>query len=191
LTPQRKTISRDAEAAGGCHLRANHHLNAPTYTGEKMKKSIIVLLVMGLVASMALAVPAQAKKKKVKKVVRTATGTYQAPSLIAVGTCTSTDAVGCVVLPTASNESYITSAKVTDQTGQPVYVSVQADTNGDAQDDAIYGSFCGELTEPLQIDPGTQLHFWVGVTPDPGIVGCVPGAATSGTVDATFSNMPK
>jgi hypothetical protein len=156
-----------------------------------MKKSFAVVLILGLIASMALGTPAQAKKKKaVKKVVRTATGTYQAPTLIVVGTCTSTDAVGCVTLPTGTNENYITAAKVTDQTGQPVYVSVQADTNGDAQDDASYGTFCGELTEPIKIDPGVQLHFWVGLSPDPGFVGCVPGFATTGSVDVTFSNLP-
>ena len=154
-----------------------------------MKKSLVVLLIMGLVASLAIAAPAQAKKKA-KKVTRAVQGTYQAPTLIVVGTCTSTDAVGCVTLPTGSNETYITSAKVTDQTGQPVYVSIQADTDGDSQDDATFGSFCGELTEPIQIDPGVQVHFWVGVTADPGIAGCVPAVATTGTVDVTFSNMP-
>lgn len=152
-----------------------------------MKKILVLMMVMGLVFGSIAG--AEAKKKKPKKISRVAEGTYDAPSLLLVGTCTSSGAVGCVALISGPGETYVT-AEVTDQTGQPVYVSVQADTDGDNQDDTVFGSFCGTTDAPLSIAEGTELHFWVGVTPDPGIAGCVPAAGTTGKVTATFSNMP-
>ncbi|MEA2452672.1 MAG: hypothetical protein QOG04_1382 [Actinomycetota bacterium] len=152
-----------------------------------MKRILVLMMVIGLVfGSLATA---EAKKKKVKKITRVAEGTYDAPSLLLVGTCSSSGAVGCVSLISGIGETYV-SAEVTDQTGQPVYVSVQADTDGDNTDDTIFGSFCGKTDAPLSIPEGTDLHFWVGVTPDPGIAGCVPAAGTTGKVTATFSNLP-
>ena len=152
-----------------------------------MKRFLVLFLVLGLL--MGSIATAEAKKKKPKKVSRVAEGTYDAPSLILVGTCSSSGAVGCVSLITGANE-YFVSAEITDQSGQPVYVSIQSDANGDAQDDTSHGSFCGKTDAPISVPPGTDLHFWVGVTPDPGIAGCVPGAGTSGKVTATFSNLP-
>ena len=154
-----------------------------------MKKSVVFLLILGLVASFA-GVPAQAKKKP-KRVERTAQGTYAAPATI-VGNCTQTDGIGCMTIASGGSESYLT-AKVTDDTGQPVFVTVQADLDGDATSETFYGSFCGETTEPIQFDPGAALIFWVGPAtriPDRAASGCVPGQGTQGTLDVTFSNMP-
>jgi hypothetical protein len=156
-----------------------------------VKKAILVALILGLIAG-SFAAPAEAKKKKKKKpqrIERTAEGSYDAPTLVIAGTCTQTGAIGCVAIPTGIGEHYVT-ATVTDSHGQPVYVSVQADMDGNNQDDTTYGSFCGETTEPILVDEGTELHFWVGLSPDPGFAGCVPGEATSGTLSATFSNLP-
>jgi coenzyme F420-reducing hydrogenase gamma subunit len=153
-----------------------------------MKRFVVLLMIVGLVAG-SVATAEAAKKKKIKKVERVVEGAYDAPSLIAVGTCAQTGAIGCVSMISAANEVYV-SAEVTDQTGQPVYVSIQGDANGDNQDDINYGTFCGATDAPIAIDAGVELHFWVGVTPDPGIAGCVPGAATTGTLKATFSNLP-
>ncbi|HEX2239547.1 MAG TPA: hypothetical protein VHJ82_00165, partial [Actinomycetota bacterium] len=92
-------------------------------------------------------------------------------------------------LPSTSEESYVT-ASVTDAHGQPVYVSVSANTDGNVGDDETYGFFCGETTQPLVFPPGTELHFWIGLQADPNVTSCQPGAATNGTVTATFSNLP-
>ena len=159
-----------------------------------MKKTITVVLTIGLVAA-SLAMPAEAAKKKKKKaakpvkVERQAQGTYQAPATV-VGNCTQTDGIGCMTIATGSGETFITAAKITDSTGQPVVVSVAADLDGDIQTETQYGTFCGELTEPLQIDPGASIVFWVGRAVDAATTGCAPGVGTSGTLDVTFSNMP-
>ena len=155
----------------------------------EMKKSVAFLLILGLVASFA-AVPAQAKKKP-KRVERQAQGTYVAPATV-VGNCTQTDGVGCMTIQTGGSEQFLT-AKVTDATGQPVFVTVQADLDGDIQAETFYGSFCGETAEPIQFDPGAALIFWVGPAsriPDRATSGCVPGQGTQGTLDVTLSNMP-
>lgn len=156
-----------------------------------MKKLISVALSIGLLAG-AYALPAEAgkrKKKKPVKITREAQGTYAAPATV-IGNCTQTDGIGCMTIPSGSNEEYIT-AKVTDQTGLPVLVSVDADLDGDATSETHYGSFCGETTEPIKIDPGVQLIFWVSaVTDAPNRTGCAPGQGTTGTLDVVFSNLP-
>jgi len=153
-----------------------------------MKKSIVLLLVLGMIFG-AVASAEAGKKKKPKKVTRVVEGGYDAPALILVGTCSQTGAIGCVAIVTAPNEKFL-SAEVTDQHGQPVYVSVSADTDGDNSDDTTYGSFCGSTKEPIAIDPGVEAHLWVGFTLDPGFVGCAPGIATTGTISVSLSNMP-
>ena len=153
-----------------------------------MKRSLAFLLVLGLVASFAAA-PAQAKKKKKPaRVERTAQGTYAAPATL-VGNCTQTDGVGCMTIQSGAGEEYLT-ATVTDQHGQPVSISVEADLDGDATTETSYGSFCGETAEPIQIEPGAAIVFWVGRADVAAVDGCAPGVATQGTLDVTFSNMP-
>ena len=155
-----------------------------------MKKVIAIALSVGLLAG-AYAMPADAKKKKKKvvKVTREVQGTYAAPATV-VGNCTQTDGVGCMTIPAGSEEKFLT-AKVTDSSGQPVLVSVDADLDGDMQSETNYGFFCGETTEPIAIDPGAQIIFWVSaVTDAPARADCPPGQGTSGTLDVTFSNLP-
>ena len=153
-----------------------------------MKRTIAVALSLGLLAG-ALVGPADAAKKKPKKVTREAEGSYDLPPLVIAGTCSQTGAIGCVTFMTAPNEKFVT-AKVTDQHGQPVAVSVSANTDGQVGDDESYGDFCGETEEPIAVPPSTELHFWVGAATDIGVSGCVPGAATSGKINVTFSNLP-
>jgi hypothetical protein len=155
-----------------------------------MKRSLVLLLVLGLVAGM-MAGPVEAKKKKKKKVIkitREAQGTYLAPAS-AAGNCTQTDGVGCMTIASGATENYLT-AKITDAHGQPVAVAIKADLNGDAQSETLYGTFCGETAEPIKIDPGAEIIFWIGITPDTAAMGCAPGEATQGTLDVTFSNLP-
>ena len=158
-----------------------------------MKRAVTILLLIGLVAA-TFAMPAEAKKKKKKvaapaRVERVVQGAYDAPALIVVGACAQTGAIGCVSIQTGPGETYL-KAKINDSHGQPAYVAISADSNGDSQDDTSYGSFCGETAEPIAFDPGVELHLWVGLQADPGFVGCAPGVATNGTISVTLSNMP-
>jgi hypothetical protein len=154
-----------------------------------MKKALIFALVIGLIAG-SMAAPAAAKKKKKKKkpvkIERVVNGSYQAPTLVAAGACAQTDAIGCVSFTAGSTEKYM-KVKITDSTGLPVSASIQQDTNGDGQEDVTVATFCGETAEAIAIDPSDPLDVWVDNTPNPD---CAPAAATQGTVDVTFSNLP-
>lgn len=155
-----------------------------------MKKAIAVALSLGLLAG-ALVGPAEAGKKKKKKpqrVEREAQGTYAAPATI-VGNCTQTDGIGCMTIASGPGEKYVTGT-VTDEHGQPVAISIAADLDGDMQTETIYGAFCGETAEPIEIDEAVDLVFWVGRAADAISLGCAPGIGTQGTLDVVFSNMP-
>lgn len=156
-----------------------------------MRKLIVLFLLFGLVfGAVAQADAKKKKKKKPKKIERTVEGAYDLPPLVLVGTCAQTGAIGCVSIPNGPDEVFVTKAKVEDAHGQPVAVSVSANLDGEIGDDVTYGVFCGELTEPIVVDPGVELHFWVGAATDVGVSGCVPGAATNGTISITLSNLP-
>jgi len=160
-----------------------------------MRKIITVALTAALIAGAFGAPAAEAgkgkKKKKAQKVERQVQGSYVAPATI-VGSCTQTDGIGCMAIVNGATETYV-SAKVTDGTGQPVLVTIQADLDGDNRSETIYGTFCGETTEPIQVDGGVELIFWVSPatkTADRVTGGCIPGQGTEGTLDVTFSNLP-
>ncbi len=155
-----------------------------------MKKTLAVALALGLLAG-ALVGPADAGKKKKKKpvkVTREVQGSYSAPATV-VGACSQTDAIGCVRIPSGPGEKYLT-AEVTDGHGQPVVISVQADLDGDNRTETVYGAFCGKTEEPIQVDEGVEVTFWVGspIHAVPNL--CAPGIGTQGTIDVTFSNLP-
>ncbi len=72
----------------------------------------------------------------------------------------------------------------------PVAISVQADLDGDRISETVYGKFCGETKEPIKVDPGVSLIFWVGRAADAATQACAPAIGTSGTLNVTFSNLP-
>ncbi|MGH2757405.1 MAG: hypothetical protein ACRDI3_06420 [Actinomycetota bacterium] len=154
-----------------------------------MKRTLVLMLVMTLCVGTFASAEAK-KKKKPKRVERTVEGSYDAPPLVIAGTCAQSGAIGCVSIATGPGELYITKAKITDSHGQPVVVSVSANTDGEIGDDVSYGTFCGELEEPIQFDPGVELHLWVGVIEDAVTQACAPGLATSGSITVTLSNLP-
>ena len=153
-----------------------------------MKRMMVLVMVLGLVIGSAVtADAAKKKKKKEQKVEREATGTYQSTAVVAVGTCSQMDAINCVRIPAGPEEQYV-SAVVHDATGQAVPVAVKANLDGDTSTETLYGVFCGETEEPIKIDPGVEITFWVGITGDNASQGCPP--ATNGSIDVTFSNLP-
>lgn len=152
-----------------------------------MKRFMVMFLILGLIAGSVVTAEAK-KKKKPKRVERTVEGSYDLPPLVVAGTCAQSGAIGCVLIATGSEEAFLT-AEVTDAHGQPVSVQVSANTDGEIGDDVTFGTFCGETTEPIPFDPGSELHFWVGSL-GPELAGCPPGIATTGTVTVTLSNLP-
>jgi hypothetical protein len=155
-----------------------------------IKRAAVLVMILSLVVGTVAVAEAAKKKKKPKRIERTVEGTYDAPPLVIAGTCAQTGAIGCVAIATGPGETFIKSAKVTDSHGQPVVVSVSANTDGEIGDDVSYGAFCGELTEPMSFDAGVELHLWVGVIEEVVNEACAPGLATTGSVTVTLSNMP-
>lgn len=158
-----------------------------------MKKILILMMVVGLMVGATTADAAQKKKKKKRaepqKVEREATGTYTSTAVIGAGLCAQEDAVNCVRIPAGPEEIYV-KAVVKDNTGQTVPVAVKADLDGDNRTEKLYGTFCGETEEPIQIDPGVEITFWVGHSRDTATDGRACAPPTQGSIVVTFSNMP-
>jgi hypothetical protein len=160
-----------------------------------MKKSLVVFLVLGLMAALAVA-PAQAKKKKKKpvRVERVVEAAYQAPGIGATvngaggGACPFADPTTqtCIEFPLQAGEKYV-KVEITDATGGSVAGSVsQGDTDGDGIGN-LYGQFCTAHPQPIPMEsPSAPLRvsFYAGGSPD-----CV-STPTTGTIKVTFSNMP-
>jgi hypothetical protein len=152
-----------------------------------MRKTIMVLLSASLVFG-AFAVPhADAKKKKPKKVVRKAESVYDTPAIghpdVVVGCSGST---GCATFAIGANEAFA-SFEIVDSLGQPVYGSVSQDLDGDGLGDVGF-NFCGKTEAPQPIEPGYAINIFIGA--GPGTSPACVGAATTGVVKGTFSNLP-
>lgn len=165
-----------------------------------MKKSIIVVLVLGLIAGGLLAAPAQAKKRKrpPAPVVRTFELPYQCPcgpswgrqagpAGTGVGFWLLGGTFGGGTAATGSQDKFV-KVEVVDQSGQAVLVSLGQDADGDSLSELDAGSACGTSEEPIAIPaPGSELSVFVydGFCND----GTTPSIATSGVVKLTFSNV--
>lgn len=109
--------------------------------------------------------------------------------------CLASGLGGCISLDTGATESSLT-ARVRDALGKPVSVWVVAAPTSSTQLNSrkIYGTFCGQTTQPISFDPGTKVEFWIGsewwptwwVYPD---LRCNPGPATTGIIDITLSGV--
>lgn len=166
-----------------------------------MKKAIVSALVVGLVAG-AMVLPAEAGKKKKKKpparVEQVVEVPYtggelgvSTPGPSAGGCLNGTEVFSCKeIIPPAGDFPYI-KIEIKDATGLTVGGFIaQADNDGDGLQDG-YGSFCGAHAEsvPLEV-PGAV----VGISLYPGACDNAgtpaPSTPTTGTIVATFSNMP-
>jgi hypothetical protein len=143
-----------------------------------MRRSIVVMLILGVLLGAML--PAQAGKKK----TRTATADYFAPAYLSWNP-TGEHNIGGVNFPTGSGERYV-SIEIEDTTGMDVSAAVGQDPEGDGT--VTTTPFCTSTAEPVPIDPGLEVTVFVFVGPCTDPAG--PALATQGTVTATFSKKP-
>lgn len=162
-----------------------------------MKKALAVALSLGLLAG-AMIAPADAAKKKKKKPVKTervVEVTYQGAGIgIATpgpsgGICPFSDYENqeCIEIPLELGEKYI-KVELKDAAGQKVagFIS-QGDIDGDGIGD-LYGEYCGAHEEPVEMlseSAPVRVSFYNGTCKDG-----TPSIATTGTIIATFSNLP-
>lgn len=153
-----------------------------------MKKVLVTAVVIGLVAG-SLGAPAVAKKKKKPvRVERVAEGTYDNPAVGIGGVLSSGAAGGSMEFPLLPGEAYL-SLDVTDSSGTAVYASLSQNTNPETPSWEIFAGVCGKTTEPIAVAPDLPVRVTITAGPGRAAPTCV-GAATSGKVKATFSNLP-
>ena len=153
-----------------------------------MKRFLIFVMVLGFIAG---SVATTEAKRRPTRVERTFEGNYETPFVPGRAGCSRTEGRGCVTVYTRSTESFFT-AEVTDALGFPVFVQVWTEADSDGLEDVLFGTFCGETTQPISFPPGTELHFWVGFTFSTAAYESCPSGliATTGTISVTLSNVP-
>ena len=166
--------------------------------GMEMRKAISVALALGLlVGAFVGTAEAGKKKKKPVRIEEVIEVPYQGGNIgiaspaFTGGACfvDPTMPFSCKsATPTQAGMKFI-KIEVVDATGQKAggFIS-QQDNDGDGLDDG-YGQFCGAHEEavPLELEGGpVAISLYAGVCAD----GSSPSIVTSGTIIATFSNMP-
>ncbi|MDQ3957526.1 MAG: hypothetical protein M3273_04305 [Actinomycetota bacterium] len=133
--------------------------------------------------------PADAAKKKKKKVERSVEGQYiGATGVRGVqdSPCAGAPA-GCVVFPVEKGEEYV-SIEVVDAAGDAVWASVYVYGYSDGTDS--HEHVCGATDFPLSLADGLEELVIVITQTTGGATNPCAGPATQGTVKAVFSNVP-
>ena len=155
--------------------------------------SSVVLVALGLAAALfavgVQAEPAEAGKRKKKRVERTeerayvgATGVRGAQDSPCAG-----EPVGCVVFPIEPGERFV-SIDVADASGDDVWASVYTYGYTDGTD--THEHVCGRTDAPLPLTDGLEELVVITTQTTGGVTNPCPGPATQGTVTAVFSNVP-
>ena len=154
-----------------------------------MRKTIAVAVAIGLLAGALIAPAGAAKKRKPKKVTRVMEAAYENPAIGIPGVIGSSSAGGAVEFGVTADEAFI-DVEITDDFGQPVIFTMSQDTEpGGTGSWEIFGTWCGTTEEPVAIAPAITVRVSIYTMPGPNQPTCF-GPATSGTVKATFSNLP-
>ena len=149
-----------------------------------MRRTIVAALVISLIAGVLLA-PAEARRKR--RIVQRVKAEYQSPALghsDAVIGCV--DERGCVSLIPRAGMKFL-KLRIRDESGTSTYAAVSQDFDGDGIGDAHYPNVCGKTAKPIKIRPGYAVTVFING--GPGADPPCPGVGTSGTVQATFSNL--
>ncbi|HEX2294097.1 MAG TPA: hypothetical protein VHN37_02185 [Actinomycetota bacterium] len=151
-----------------------------------MRRTVTILLVMGLVGA-AMAVPADAAKKKKKKpAVRVVEATYSQPAIGIGGVAGACPAGACPTIATLTNETYAMIV-IEDDVSPSGYVAFNYDPDGDGiQNPGSGPDVCGSTAEPVAMEPGTAYTAW------PWAAGpaCPGSASTSGTIKLLLGSDP-
>lgn len=157
-------------------------------------RRLVVGICVAAIACAAVGVPAAAAQKKKKpaaprRVERKVEATYTSPALgarEATGVCP--ELSNCPRFIPTAKERYLT-LEVADDLGQPVSITVGQDSDPSTPTIEVVARTCGPVTEEILIEPGLEVIVWLWVAP--GVNPPCPGSASSGTVTATFANLPK
>lgn len=160
-----------------------------------MKRSVSILLVLGLVFAAFAGVPAQAKKaKRTERVVEisyTMGGIGVSSPAASGGVCPMTEPGSgeCIEVPVISAKEKYVKVEIVDALPTTIagFIS-QGDVDGDGISD-LYGDFCGGHPEAIPLEGGTapvRISFYPGTCQD----GSGVSFPTTGTITVTFSNMP-
>ena len=148
-----------------------------------MRRFLILVMVLGLIAGSVTTAEAAKKTRKPLRVERTVEASYGPYPSPVTGCNGVMDPFACLILPTRASESFFT-AKVTDLHGQPVFVQVKSAGRTWA--------FCGETTEPIAFEPGSDLHFFLAIPnwPLEMHLECPANRIkTTGTISVSLSNL--
>lgn len=149
----------------------------------KVKRTIAVALAVGMLAGAFSAAPAEAGKKKKKRVERTVEARYENPAIGSSdigGLC-----VGCASFATGPKDLYAM-VEITDDASPTAGISFSWDTDGDGISDTGF-EVCGKTEEPVPLPGSVTINAFAWVLPG---TACPNGISTSGSIKVTFSNLP-
>lgn len=151
-----------------------------------MRRTLVVCLLFTLLAGTFM-MPAEAAKRKSKRVTREAVDTYGMPWLSSPSTGNGCFGDGCVGFRISGSERWVT-MQVRDQSGTPTAFRITQKTDSARRGQTMRGPFCGTSgVEPVRLVPGVEVHVYVYALGD---MGCPGSFGTSGKVRAVFSNLP-
>src|SRR5688500_7805697 len=153
----------------------------------KKRSVLAVLIAAALVAGVIGQLPDASAGKKKKRVERTATADYVGFSGFrgAVEGACDQPPMGCVKIPVEPGEKFV-SVEVTDAAGEPVWASVYIFGYSEG---AAHDHVCSTSNTPLAMTGIDELVVVLTQTTGGATEACA-GPSTSGTVTATFSNVP-
>ncbi len=158
---------------------------------KRTKRTGAVCLLFAALVGM-LAAPADAAKRKPKRVAREVAATYALPFLggpSTPGGCFTAGPLGnpCPTFGTTRIERWVT-MEVQDASGTPTAFEIHQSDDELLSSTYVGGPFCGSSGPvPVRLTPGVEVIVFVYSSGD---VVCPGAVGTTGTVTAVFSNVP-